>query len=1702
MGRRAAPGTPYARTVAAIAVASCFVAHTALANPTGPTVVNGTAAIHRQGNLLQVTNSPNAILNWQSFSIGANEITRFIQQSQSSAVLNRVTGTSGAIDPSVILGALQSNGRVFLINPSGILFGAGAQIDVAGLVATSLNLSNADFLANRLRFTEAPGAGSVINQGNITTGAGGNVYLVGPAVTNSGLITSPKGEVILAAGASVELVDPGTPNLRVEISASEHQAKNLGGIIADSGRIGIYAGLINHSGTIRADSVVNEGGRILLKATKSATLEAGSVTTASGPAGGNITVQAAATTLVAGTIQAKGTEDKGGTVQLLGNLVGLIENASVDVSGNTGGGTVQVGGDFQGKPALSAVEGNPIQNAFRTYFGPDATIKADAVTSGDGGKVIVWSDDATRAYGTISARGGSQGGNGGFVEVSGKRNLEFDARVDASAPHGTTGTLLLDPLDITISDTVGTDNNQLNAGVPTGGDPTGSVFFADGSTATNVTISDDAIELQTANIVLQASRDITVNSNLSGGGLVLTTPAQRLTMQAGRHITIGSPITTTGGAIILEADSPHAPTSTSTDGRKPADGIGQLSIQQALNSGGGAITLIGGGNPIRGLNNQNLSSTRGGIELEATVDAGAGEINVALSGNAPLGIGVTGQLTHILGSPIANLKTTGTLVLGTATTGGTDGQGAGAQTLTADSISNIYNGSAIALSPASGSSFQLIAGSGGILLSQPLATFQSTTISTAGQLTINQTVSTSNHNLTINAGSVTIGSSGTLNYGSGIYTCTVVTGVCPGGGNQVFWDGGAGTLNWFDANNWSTDLVPAAAQNVTISSGVGTIVVNGTAQANSLVADRPVLVSSGQSLTLANASIFSDGFTFSGGSLLGTGDVTVDGANGVLTWNGGTMAGSGTFLLASGHNGTLSGSLTLDRLFQNSGTLTLSGATINGTGSITNGGLVTVASSTSNVVNTLISNKVVEPTLGTMTLGTIQVNGLLTAANFPTNDGTINIASGATLSTSNASLTNEATGIIQASGTVDLGSGSFNNSGSATFNGAYSVPTTTVSAGAVTFNGTASTGTLALSGGAVDGTGSLTVTTDYNQTGGSLGTTFTDLALTKSGNFNVGGFTATNSVRLTSTGAITLNGAVSAAGAGDAVVLAGTGFTNNVGASALSTPNGRWLVYSTDPSAVGEGRGGLIYDFKQYNATYGVTPVASASGNGFLYSVAPAITPRLTGTTSKVYDGTTTASLAPAHYATTGAIDGDTVTLSNPATGAYADKNVGTGKSVSATVAIASASDGAAAVYGYQLSSTTASGNIGDLTPATLAYLANTASRERGDPNPVFGGAVSGFVGGETLATATTGTPSFTSPATQSSVEGQYAINGSGLTALNGNYTFVQAPANTTALTVTAPVNFSWTSNTGGAWESGPNWNKGFAPVDGAVVTIPDLGPAGPSAIITYSSATTNVKTLTSFEGLAIAGGTLNLGTGGVELSTFQVGAPVTLTGGTLGINSGAALSVSNLSINGGMLHGTGTIIGNVNNVAGTVAPGMSAGVLTINGNYMQGSGGTLAVELGGTAAGTQYDRLVVTGNSTLGGTLSATLVNGFVPANAEAFTIVQSGGTVNGTFAATNLPSTPSFSTNYLVSSVNVTTGGALVPLLAVVDTTTQIVVVATDQSTTSPATTAPPPDEKKDKEKGVQKKPMCTGGSSGGGGGGVAVTGGGGRCTTRGCT
>ena len=258
-----------------------------------------------------------------------------------------------------------------------------------------------------------------------------------------------------------------------------------------------------------------------------------------------------------------------------------------------------------------------------------------------------------------------------------------------------------------------------------------------------------------------------------------------------------------------------------------------------------------------------------------------------------------------------------------------------------------------------------------------------------------------------------------------------------------------------------------------------------------------------------------------------------------------------------------------------------------------------------------------------------------------------------------------------------------------------------------------------------------------------------------------------------------------AAGAGNSITLnTGGVFTNNAGPNLMNVSGGgRWLVYSQNPA--NDNRGGLAYDFKQYNATYGVTAPAQNTGNGFLYTLAPSITVALTGSVSKTYDGTTTTSLPGGSLIASGTVDGDNVTVE--ATGAaYNDKNAGTQKGVTASgLSIASASNGGVNVYGYQLSSSFASGNIGEIVPAVLAYSPASATRSFGEVNPLLTGTVVGLVPGDTLASVANGQAVFTTNANVQSLAGLYSITGSGLTLTTGNYTLGQVPGAATAFSIT-----------------------------------------------------------------------------------------------------------------------------------------------------------------------------------------------------------------------------------------------------------------------------------------------------------------------------
>ena len=549
-------GLPLKRTWLALLLAGAAFA--AQGGPGAPQVASGAASFTQQGNVFSITNTPNTIINWQSFSVGAGEITRFIQQDANSAVLNRVLGQ----DPSKILGALQSNGHVFLINPNGIVFGRDARVDVGALTASTLQISDKDFLAGRRNFSAGgkPDA-RLSNEGAIRSTQGGQVFLIAGDVENSGIIQAPGGQVVLAAGHAVQLVDSGNPDLHVVVSAPSDRAVNLGQVIAAGGKIGIYGALVNQRGRVSADSaVVGANGKVVLRASRDSVLEAGSLTSATGAG-------------------------KGGEVHVLGERVALAGDARIDASGAAGGGTVLVGGDYQGRNAL-------LPNAKHTVLSKDAAIAADATAGGDGGKVILWSDGATQAHGAISARGAA-GGKGGLVETSGHALAISGVRVDTGAVSGKGGTWLLDPDDITIS----------TAGVNTILPNTGSVLF--GAIPLSTVISPTDFANASADVVLQANQNINVNSPMS-------LPANRsLTMTAGSAINVNASITSSGFAS-MQFDAP------------------------TFNLGGGA-SLVTSGSVLISANNVNLS---GAIKPSGTFKPSVDFVpqsrthNIALGGGA------------------------------------------------------------------------------------------------------------------------------------------------------------------------------------------------------------------------------------------------------------------------------------------------------------------------------------------------------------------------------------------------------------------------------------------------------------------------------------------------------------------------------------------------------------------------------------------------------------------------------------------------------------------------------------------------------------------------------------------------------------------------------------------------------------------------------------------------------------------------------------------------------------------------------------------------------------------------------------------------------------------------------------------------------------------------------------------------------------
>lgn len=513
---RSVLGWPKALAVC-IALAWGAQAGNAIANPEGGVVIAGRASMVTNGNQLLVT-TQNAVgtnhsaINWQSFSIPAGSSTYFQQPSAASTVINQVVTST----PSLIFGTLGSNGNLVLVNQSGITVGAGAVVDTAGFTASALRLSDADARAGVLNFGDsaAPG-GTVSVQGSVLARSGDVVLIAAHIETGKdALVRAPNGSTLLAAGQKIGITGRGLEGISLEVQAPADAVVNLGTLQGDA--VGIFAATLKHSGAIQANAVRTEGGKVVLKGTSALEID--------------------------GTVRASALNQRGGTILASAQHVKLGGAALLDASGALGGGEVLVGGGYQGHDAR-------IANAQTTQVESGAQLRADALTQGDGGTVVVWADGATRYAGAISAQGGSAGGNGGRAEVSGKQYLDFQGLVDLRAAQGKKGSLLLDPLNIVVGacdDISGGNGGACGYGdIVSGGDLSNPASYA-GATS-YITAGQVGTLLNTTDVKLAATNDITVNSAISKSGSTATT----LTMNAGHDIVFGygADITSTGGAL-------------------------------------------------------------------------------------------------------------------------------------------------------------------------------------------------------------------------------------------------------------------------------------------------------------------------------------------------------------------------------------------------------------------------------------------------------------------------------------------------------------------------------------------------------------------------------------------------------------------------------------------------------------------------------------------------------------------------------------------------------------------------------------------------------------------------------------------------------------------------------------------------------------------------------------------------------------------------------------------------------------------------------------------------------------------------------------------------------------------------------------------------------------------------------------------------
>jgi len=1322
--------------------------------PTGETGLSG-ASVVRDGNTMTINQTTRgARLNWDTFSIGVGHSVRFVQPDANSIALNRVLGDQA----SSIQGALEANGRVFLINPNGVLFGSTAVVDVGGLVASTLDISDEDFQqgleSGSFDFAIDGGtAADITNLGNLTARAGGTLAMLGGVVDNSGSMVADNGTVALASSTRVTLdfFGDGLTQVSIGTGSDDGGILNSGLLQADGGSVQLRtdtddgepeesSGYLRHSGIIRARTLGERNGRIVL--------DAGSGTLAVGV---DATANVVEPGITGAVLDARGTgaRQRGGTIEMRGNNITVFGASPtggdacadaactlIDASGHSGGGSISmvsddyttifsvnieansppgveirsdalvsgrggtidlanvggiVGGGASaavggiqvfgsalfsargagaagGRIRWSSEDGNigisslvqslraearldvsgtsggsvEIDAGRALAFHGDASIRADAIGRGNGGRIRLFGRTVLRAHGDLSAHGAGSG-NGGFIETSGGsfdlRGIGIDAR--AGDAGGTAGEWLVDPYDLSIV------HGNASGTLPT-----------------------NPYEALSNSII----QDGDINAALDNGS----------------SVSIG-----TGAAAV---GNPN-------DGDIVFDGsLGRVEIRRSI--GTGELTFRLDANR-RILANQGL-----------TIDAGDGALNVLFNSDA--------NATGFVGSNDGAI----TLFDADITTNGGAfwlfGRG-NASSGSAGPIS-LYQSIVDTRGAGSTSGEVRMRGYGGSL---GVGLFGTTILGGAGGIGLSGRIRSSGDGVYVGSDqgvSSLVSSQGDVSM-SGIVDIGVSSGATLRGvaieGATVVSEGG------------NVDITGRVARTPTYLNRSMAVYIGEDGQVGDSGTSRVRIV--GESAingTQAGIDLGSaDGCGISGGACVIGQDVilqaSVSGGPTAIDFNGRVLASRVVNLRPGGVDAT-------GTPYERTGdTISLGG----GTGFTLGQDLFEFIDAPEVVIGSDAHTGLIQVLSAFGRAGNLTLQSGGTGAAGIRLDGAVDVGGNTLGLLSEGDITQGAAGsitaeslLVESGGDVQLG-GTANDVGGNTLAGSASGNFNFVDVNALTVGSVSAVGFDAGSNSAQSFGG------NGVQAGGDV------FIRTLSGNLTLG----------------------SGIGAGNDIELVTAGTLQNTGAVTLSA-GGAWTVWAS--TWTGETRGGLAGSGtlpNLYGCSFQGNCVVSvpSTGNRFIYRDRPVAVVDIDDAT-RAYGADN-----PAFFFTVnGLILGDQAL--NAISGSVSTN--ATQASDTGQYAI-SGSFGSPA--GYLVIVVPGLLNI---TQAVLIYVADPYSRYVGLPNGPLTGTLTGFRNGDTVATATTGSLSFTTTADVLSPVGTYAINGTGLSA--GNYVFEQAPGNATALEV------------------------------------------------------------------------------------------------------------------------------------------------------------------------------------------------------------------------------------------------------------------------------------------------------------------------------